>query len=123
MEVSKLFGETYKGRRCLVTGDSGFKGSWLVAWLTQLGADVKGYALPPNTEPNHKTLLKTDYESIEGNILNLDALKAVFEEFQPEIVFHLAAQSLVRYSYDNPIETYQTNVIGTLNIFALENTV
>lgn len=117
MEVSKLFGETYKGRRCLVTGDSGFKGSWLVAWLTQLGADVKGYALPPNTEPNHKTLLKTDYESIEGNILNLDALKAVFEEFQPEIVFHLAAQSLVRYSYDNPIETYQTNVIGTLNIF------
>lgn len=117
MEISKLFGGIYGGRKCLVTGDSGFKGSWLVAWLTQMGAEVKGYALAPNTPTNHKTLLQTKYKSIVGNILDYDALKSVFEEFQPEIVFHLAAQSLVKYSYDNPIETYQTNVIGTLNIF------
>ena len=117
MEISKLFGGIYKGRRCLVTGDSGFKGSWLVAWLSQMGAEVVGYALPPNTETNHKSLLQTKYRSIEGNILDIETLKSVFEEFQPEIVFHLAAQSLVRYSYENPIETYQTNVIGTLNIF------
>ncbi|MGN7514118.1 MAG: CDP-glucose 4,6-dehydratase [Allomuricauda sp.] len=117
MEIDRLFGGVYKGRRCLVTGDSGFKGSWLVAWLAQMGAEVVGYALPPNTPTNHKTLLKTEYKSIEGNILDLDALKSIFEEFQPEIVFHLAAQSLVKYSYENPIETYQTNVIGTLNVF------
>ena len=103
----------------MVTGDSGFKGSWLVAWLTQMGAEVKGYALAPNTPTNHKTLLQTEYESIEDNILNFDTLKSVFKEFQPEIVFHLAAQSLVKYSYDNPIETYQTNVIGTLNLFEI----
>ncbi len=119
MEISKLFGGVYNGRKCLVTGDSGFKGSWLVAWLTQMGAEVKGYALAPNTPTNHKTLLQTKYESIEDNILNYDILKSVFEEFQPEIVFHLAAQSLVKYSYENPIETYQTNVIGTLNLFEI----
>jgi CDP-glucose 4,6-dehydratase len=116
MEISKLFGGIYNGRKCLVTGDSGFKGSWLVAWLTQMGAEVKGYALAANTSPNHKTLLRTKYSSLEGNILNYDGLKSVFKEFQPEIVFHLAAQSLVKYSYENPIETYQTNVIGTLNV-------
>lgn len=117
MEISKLFGGVYNGRRCLVTGDSGFKGSWLVAWLTQMGAEVIGYALAPDTPTNHKILLQTRYQSIEGNILDYNELKSVFEEFQPEIVFHLAAQALVKYSYQNPIETYQTNVIGTLNIF------
>ena len=66
MEISKLFGGVYKGRRCLVTGDSGFKGSWLVVWLTQMGAEVHGYALAPNTEKNHKTLLQTSYRYIEG---------------------------------------------------------
>lgn len=116
MEISKLFGGVYNGRKCLVTGDSGFKGSWLASWLTQMGAEVMGYALPPNTQTNHKTLLQTGYKFVEGNILDYKVLKSVFEEFQPEIVFHLAAQSLVKYSYDNPIETYQTNVIGTLNI-------
>ncbi|SHG36381.1 CDP-glucose 4,6-dehydratase [Flagellimonas flava] len=119
MEISELFSGAYKGRKCLVTGDSGFKGSWLVAWLTQMGAEVKGYALAPVTTKNHKELLQTDYEFVEDNILNYDSLKSVFEEFQPEIVFHLAAQALVKYSYDNPIETYQTNVIGTLNIFEI----
>jgi CDP-glucose 4,6-dehydratase len=116
MEISNLFGGVYNGRKCLVTGDSGFKGSWLAAWLTQMGAEVKGYALAPNTQTNHKTLLQTKYKSIEGNILDFPQLKSVFEEFQPEIVFHLAAQSLVKYSYENPTETYQTNVIGTLNV-------
>lgn len=119
MEISKLFGGIYSGRKCLVTGDSGFKGSWLVAWLTQMGAEVQGYALAPDTPINHKTLLQTNYESVEDNILNYEALKTVFKEFQPEIVFHLAAQSLVKYSYDNPIETYQTNVIGTLHLFEI----
>ena len=115
MEINKLFDGVYKGRKCLVTGDTGFKGSWLVAWLTQMGAEVVGYALAPNTHTNHKTLLKTEYKSIEGNILDSILLKSVFKDFQPEIVFHLAAQSLVKYSYENPVETYQTNVIGTLN--------
>jgi CDP-glucose 4,6-dehydratase len=117
MEISNLFGGIYEGRKCLVTGDSGFKGSWLVAWLTQMGAEVKGYALAPNTPTNHKTLLQTEYKSREANILDYHELKLVFKEFQPEIVFHLAAQSLVKYSYKNPIETYQTNVIGTLNVY------
>ncbi|MGD1945219.1 MAG: CDP-glucose 4,6-dehydratase [Croceivirga sp.] len=117
MEINKLFGGAYSGTRCLVTGDSGFKGSWLVAWLAQMGAEIKGYALAPVTREHHVGLLQTEYESIEGNILDYDKLKSVVEDFQPEIIFHLAAQAIVKYSYDNPIETYKTNVIGTLNIF------
>lgn len=100
-----------------MTGDSGFKGSWLVSWLSLMGAEVMGYSLPPQGPQSHKKLLKNKYKYKEANILDYDQLKSTFQEFKPEIVFHLAAQSLVRYSYENPVETYRTNVIGTLNIF------
>lgn len=113
------FGDIYRGRRVLVTGHTGFKGSWICAWLAALGADVLGFSLPPNTDPNHFTLLEQDLaiQSVLGDIRDLDVLEKTFTEFQPEIVFHLAAQPLVRLSYDQPIETLHTNVIGTANVF------
>lgn len=107
---------TYRGKRVFITGHTGFKGSWLALWLQQLGAEVCGYALPPASEPNHFSLCKTSYASIIGDIRDADVLTQTMRDFQPEIVFHLAAQPLVRYSYHHPIETYQTNVLGTLNV-------
>lgn len=117
MELNSLFKGIYKGKKCLVTGDTGFKGSWLALWLSQLDAEVLGYALPSKTKPNHQQLIKEPYNHIDGDILDYRNLKQVFDDFRPEIVFHLAAQSLVRYSYLHPIETYQTNVIGSLTVF------
>lgn len=114
----KSFEDFYKNKRVLVTGHSGFKGSWLVLWLNQLGAEVLGYSLEPNTEPATFNALKieTKCKSVIGNILNKEKLEKTFTDFQPEIVFHLAAQPLVRKSYLNPVETYETNVMGTLNV-------
>ena len=114
-----LFGDIYRNKRVLVTGHTGFKGSWICAWLTSMGADVLGFSLAPNTNPNHFSLLEPDLamQSVLGDIRDLDVLKKTFAEFQPEIVFHLAAQPLVRLSYDQPIETLHTNVIGTANVF------
>jgi CDP-glucose 4,6-dehydratase len=108
----------FQGKKVLVTGHTGFKGSWLVLWLNQLGAEVVGYALKPKTnECMFAQINLSGYvESHFDNILDLPRLKSVFKQFQPEIVFHLAAQSLVQYSYTNPIETYQTNVMGSLNV-------
>lgn len=117
MEMKKLFGGIYSGRRVLLTGHTGFKGSWLAHWLSLMGADVLGYALAPATDPNHFLLLKPDIKSVTGDIRDREHLAEVLGSFKPEMVFHLAAQPLVRYSYDNPVETYETNVIGTLNIF------
>ena len=113
-----MFNNIYKGKKVLVTGHTGFKGSWLTLWLNKLGADVCGYSLEPNTEPSmFKELNLADFcENHFGNILDTKKLKKVFEEFQPEIVFHLAAQPIVRLSYKEPVLTYQTNVIGTLNV-------
>ena len=113
-----MFNNIYKGKKVLVTGHTGFKGSWLTLWLNKLGANVCGYSLEPNTEPSmFKELNLTDFcENHFGNILDTKKLKKVFEEFQPEIVFHLAAQPIVRLSYKEPVLTYQTNVIGTLNV-------
>lgn len=112
-----LFNNAFKGRKVLVTGHTGFKGSWLVTWLQILGADVLGfsYGHPGNTK--HFQLVKPGVANIIGDILDSDALRKVVHEFQPELVFHLAAQSLVRKSYREPISTYQTNVIGTLNVY------
>lgn len=113
----------YKGKRVLVTGHSGFKGSWLCLWLESMGAEVSGYSLAkaPST-PCHFELLKQDgsfknarFES--GDIRDLEALTAFTKSVKPEIVFHLAAQPIVRLSYEQPIETYETNVIGTLKVF------
>ncbi|WP_303852228.1 CDP-glucose 4,6-dehydratase [Seleniivibrio woodruffii] len=116
--VSKnLFQGVYKGKRVFLTGHTGFKGSWLALWLRSMGAEVCGYALAPNTNPSHFELIKPDIASVYGDIRNRDGLNKVMQDFRPEIVFHLAAQPLVRYSYENPVETYETNVIGTLNVF------
>jgi CDP-glucose 4,6-dehydratase len=108
----------WQSRRVLITGHTGFKGSWLSLWLQCLGADVVGYALDPPTEPN---LFKTakvaeGMSSIAGDVLDRSALKSVIEKHQPEVVFHLAAQSLVRESYKNPVETFSTNVMGLVHL-------
>ena len=117
MGLEKLFKGIYKDKVCLVTGHTGFKGSWLSYWLTKICAKVIGYSLKPNTNPNHFELLDENYISIIGDIKDVSKLNNTFKEYKPEIVFHLAAQALVRYSYDNPVETYHTNVIGTMNVF------
>ena len=111
-----MFGNIYSGKRVLVTGHTGFKGSWLVLWLKQLGAEVAGYALPPPTTPSHYDLISPDINSINGCILDPEKMERVFIDFSPEIVFHLAAQPLVRLSYTQPKETFETNVIGTVNV-------
>lgn len=108
----------YKGKKVLVTGHTGFKGSWLCRILTLCGASVTGYSLEPPTTPNMFQILKLDstMDSIIGDIRDLAGLKQVFEKVQPEIVFHLAAQPIVRDSYKDPVYTYETNVMGTVNI-------
>lgn len=115
--MDTLFGGIYKGKTVLVTGYTGFKGAWLVYWLHQMGANVVGYSLEAPTEPNHISLLKLDITSIIGDIRDLELLNKTFAAHKPDIVFHLAAQPLVRLSYENPIETYETNVMGTLKVF------
>ncbi|MDX4026194.1 CDP-glucose 4,6-dehydratase [Aliarcobacter skirrowii] len=115
--MTSLFSGIYKDKTVLVTGHTGFKGSWLCFWLKQMGAKVVGYSLEAPTNPNHIELLDLDIISIIGDIRDLDKLNQVFSEYKPDIVFHLAAQPLVRLSYENPIETYETNVIGTLKVF------
>ena len=112
-----MFNNIYKTKKALITGHTGFKGSWLALWLTQMGADVLGYSLDPNTTPNHFSMLDMPMESVIGDIRDGKNLSDVFKRFQPEIVFHLAAQPLVRQSYNEPVETFQTNVMGTINLF------
>lgn len=114
--MTSLFSGIYKNKTVLVTGHTGFKGSWLVYWLHKMGAKVVGYSLEAPTNPNHIELLNLDIISIIGDIRDLNKLNEVFSEYKPDIVFHLAAQPLVRLSYENPIETYETNVIGTLKV-------
>ncbi len=115
--MQSLFSGIYKDKTVLVTGHTGFKGSWLCFWLKQMGAKVVGYSLEAPTNPNHFELLNLDITSIKGNIKDLEHLNTVFQTYKPDIVFHLAAQALVKYSYENPIETYETNVMGTLKVF------
>lgn len=112
-----MFNNIYRGKKVFVTGSSGFKGSWLCFWLERLGAEVTGYALAVPTEPGHFTMLKLGGNYIEGDIRDAGKLSAAIRDSGAEIVFHLAAQPLVRLSYDNPVDTFSTNVIGTLNVF------
>ena len=112
-----MFNDIYQNKRVLITGHTGFKGSWLALWLSQLGAKITGYALHPPTEPNHFQLLDMDIGSIIGDVRDLEKLKRVVKEHQPEMVFHLAAQPIVRLSYKDPVETFSSNVMGTINIF------
>lgn len=108
----------YKGKRVLVTGHTGFKGSWLCRMLVNAGAKVTGYSLQPPTEPNLFTLadIGNGMASVIGDIRNFAALQRTFAEIKPQIVFHLAAQPIVRESYRIPRETYETNVMGTVNL-------
>lgn len=108
----------WKGKRVAVTGHTGFKGSWLILWLKDLGAEVMGYALDPKDKPSffEAARLAEICTHTSGDVCDLKSLKAALTNFDPEIIFHLAAQSLVRYSYDNPLETYATNVMGTANV-------
>jgi len=110
------FGDVYRGCRVLLTGHTGFKGSWLALWLTRLGADVTGVALPPETSPNHWNLLDLDIPSNLVDVRDTSALARVVEDVQPDLVFHLAAQPLVRRSYRQPVDTWATNVMGTANL-------
>ena len=111
-----LFANTYRGKRVLLTGHTGFKGSWLALWLHELGAKVTGVALTPEHPLNHWELLQLPIEERCLDIRNSAALSEVFNDTQPEIVFHLAAQALVRRSYQNPLETWSSNVMGTANL-------
>lgn len=108
----------YKGKRVLVTGHTGFKGAWLCKWLSMLGADVTGYSLEPNTVPALFTLIGVENicHSVIGDIRDLPHLLKTFDETNPEIVLHLAAQPIVRDSYKEPRYTYETNVMGTVNM-------
>jgi CDP-glucose 4,6-dehydratase len=112
-----MFGNLYKNTKVLITGHTGFKGSWLVLWLLNLGANVVGYSLDTPTDPNHHEILDLDVRTTVGDIRDIRKLRRSIESFQPDIVFHLAAQSLVRQSYRYPVETFETNVMGTVNLF------
>lgn len=108
----------YEGKRVLITGHTGFKGAWMSRILINAGAIVTGYSLKPPTQPNLFQLSRIDgkMNSIQGDIRDYEHLKKVFDETQPEIVFHLAAQPIVREGYRNPQYTYETNVMGTVNL-------
>lgn len=111
-----MFNNIYQNKKILITGHTGFKGSWLSAWLLKLGANITGVALTPNTSPSHFNLLNLPIESHFVDIRDYEKLKNVIKALKPEIVFHLAAQPLVRESYDDPLYTFETNVIGTANV-------
>jgi CDP-glucose 4,6-dehydratase len=114
--MNALLGGIYKSRKVLITGHTGFKGSWLAFWLSLMGADICGYSLSPDAGPNHFSLLNLNISSRTADIRAFHEVTECFESFQPEIVFHLAAQSLVRRSYKEPLYTLETNIIGTANI-------
>ncbi len=108
----------WKGKKVLITGHTGFKGSWLSLWLQHLDSELIGFS---NTTPTNPSLFEESKNeehmtSVNGDIRNYDNLKNIISEFKPEIIFHLAAQSLVHHSYENPLETYSTNVMGTVNV-------
>lgn len=118
MDVFYLDKSFWNGRKVFITGHTGFKGTWLAFILKLFGADVTGFALEPPTHPNLFSLIKLEkiIRSVKGDIRNFNILKEVFDECRPEVVFHLAAQPIVIEGYKNPMATYETNVMGTVNI-------
>ncbi len=110
--------EALKGLRVLLTGHTGFKGAWLALWLRELGAEVLGLSLAPPTVPSlfERADIGALIEHLEGDIRNFEMLREVMDRQQPDLVFHLAAQALVRPSYENPRETFETNVGGSVNL-------
>lgn len=109
----------WQGKQVFLTGHTGFKGSWLALWLTSMGAKVTGYALAPNTKPSLFEVLRIRdliHESCIGDVRNFDTLKKMMQKAQPDILIHMAAQPLVRYSYSHPVETYATNIMGTVHV-------
>lgn len=117
-ELQEMFCDIFKNKKVLVTGHTGFQGSWLSLWLETLGANVIGYSLKPPTKPSmfEITELKNNIIDINGDVKDLPHLEKVMKKYKPQFIFHLAAQSLVRLSYEIPIETFHTNVIGTANV-------
>jgi CDP-glucose 4,6-dehydratase len=118
MTVHKKLIEAYKGKTVLITGHTGFKGSWLALWLESLGAEVIGYSLDPPTDPSlfQATNLSERLIDIRGDILDNDKIYKTIKKYRPEFIFHLAAQPLVRHSYKKPVSTFNINVMGTANI-------
>lgn len=119
MEDTLVNSDFWHGKRVFLTGHTGFKGAWLSIWLQELGAEVTGFALAPPTDPSlfEVAAVGKHMRSIIGDVRDGDALKNAMVEARPEILLHLAAQPLVRYSYLNPIETYSTNVMGLVHLF------
>jgi CDP-glucose 4,6-dehydratase len=119
MNNLRLFNGVYKGKKVLITGDTGFKGSWLSVWLKELGAQVYGYALPAKTEKDNfiRCNLKNIINHKDGDIRDKDSLAKYFQDVHPDLAFHLAAQPLVLESYENPQYTFETNLMGTVNFF------
>lgn len=113
-----MFGDFFKDKKIFITGHTGFKGAWLATWLKRLGAEICGFSLEPPTTPNVFELARISegIHSVHGDIRDYDALKHEINNFNPEIILHLAAQSLVRKSYKDPVETYSTNIMGTVNL-------
>jgi len=118
VEQMQPFNGIFSGKTVFVTGHTGFKGSWLALWLKLLGAHVVGYSLHPPTKPSlfEELRLSDDIEHVVGDIRDLEFMKSTMSKYQPEMVFHLAAQPLVRLSYEQPIETFSTNIMGTVNL-------
>jgi CDP-glucose 4,6-dehydratase len=117
--VAMSFWNCYRGKKVLVTGHTGFKGSWLSIWLKELGAEVYGYALAPSSDSDNFVTcgLNKEVNHFVGDVRDLNNLKDYFNQVQPDIAFHLAAQPLVLLSYENPLETFETNLMGTVNFF------
>jgi CDP-glucose 4,6-dehydratase len=118
-----LFGGIYRNKKIAITGNTGFKGSWLALWLERLGAEVFGFSLDDHGSNSHFNLLRPGYSTTYGDIRSKKSLDRFFQQAQPDLVFHMAAQSLVRESYRQPYFTYETNILGTLNVLlsAIEN--
>ena len=114
---NNLFKNVYQGKKVFITGHCGFKGSWLSFWLKQLGANVTGYSLVNDYEKSPLNELDVDIQEINGDILDLEKLKKSIHEVNPDIIFHLAAQPLVGESYKDPLGTFQTNIMGSLNVY------